>query len=262
VTPALKPSKVAFITGSSRGLGRTLADFLAVQGYTLILTARHADALAETAEALSAYGHPVYAFPGDVTDAAHRRELARVAEAQGGLDLLVNNASDLGVSPLPEMTAYPLEALRELFETNVLAPLALVQDNLEALKKRRGLVVNITSDAAVGAYPGWGGYGSSKAALDLMTRTLAAELTSIGVVAVDPGDLRTQMHQDAFPGEDISDRPLPDVTLPFWAWLLGQDPLSVSGSRFGAQAERWEVPQGRDPQEEEDDAHDHTTASA
>lgn len=239
---AISTRKVALITGSSRGLGRTLAEFLAVQGYSLILTARDKGALEETAEALKSYGHPVYALAGDVTDDAHRRTLARVAAEEGGLDLLVNNASDLGVSPLPELANYPLSALRKVFEANVLAPLALVQDNLESLKGRRGLVVNISSDAAVGAYPGWGGYGSSKTALDLISRTLAAELTNVGVVSVDPGDLRTQMHQDAFPGEDISDRPLPEVTLPFWAWLLGQDPLAVSGARFGAQAERWELP--------------------
>lgn len=104
------------------------------------------------------------------------------------------------------------------------------------------MVVNVSSDAATGAYPGWGGYGSSKAALDLVTRTLAAETAEVGFVSVDPGDMRTRMHQEAFPGEDISDRPLPDVTLPFWAWLLGQPPLSVSGQRFSAQGERWEVP--------------------
>lgn len=249
--------KVALITGSSRGLGRTLAEFLAVQGYSLILTARNRDALQETAGALKRYEHPVYALAGDVTDNAHRRTLARVAEDQGGLDLLVNNASDLGASPLPELAHYPLSALRQVFETNVLAPLALVQVTLPALKKRRGLVVNISSDAAVGAYPGWGGYGSSKAALDLISRTLAAELTDIGVVSVDPGDLRTQMHQDAFPGEDISDRPLPEVTLPSWAWLLGQDPRAVSGARFGAQTERWELPR----KGENRDAHDNAAAS-
>lgn len=254
--------KVALITGSSRGLGRTLAEFLAVQGYSLILTARHADPLQETAKALKRHGHPVYALAGDVTDAAHRSTLARVVEDQGGLDLLVNNASDLGVSPLPELAHYPLEALRQVFETNVIAPLALVQVTLGALRARNGLVVNLSSDAALGAYPTWGGYGSSKAALDLLTRTLAAELrdkgSGVGVVAVDPGDLRTQMHQDAFPSEDITDRPLPEVTLPFWAWLLGQDALAVSGARFGAQAERWELPR----QEESHDVHEHAVASA
>ncbi len=237
-----RSAKVALITGSSRGLGFTLADFLAAQGYTLILDARNETALETAAQQLRRYGHPVHALPGDVTDAAHRRALAEVAARQGRLDLLVNNASDLGASPLPELTRYPLERLRELFGTNVFAPLGLVQETIAPLRARRGLVVNVSSDAAVGAYPGWGAYGSSKAALDLLSRTLAAELEDVGVVSVDPGDLQTQMHQDAFPGEDISDRPLPEVTLPFWAWLLGQDPLRVSGGRFAAQGERWELP--------------------
>jgi len=126
----------------------------------------------------------------------------------------------------------------------VLAPLALVREALPLLARSRGLVVDITSDAAVGGYPGWGVYGASKAALDLVTKTLAAELKEkgVGVVSVDPGDMRTRMHQDAFPGQDISDRPLPDVTLPFWAWLLSQDPIAVSGGRYRAQAAVWEVP--------------------
>ena len=239
-------AKVALITGSSRGLGLTLADFLAAQGYTLIVTARNQTALGAAVKTLGRYGHPVYALPGDVTDPAHRHALAKAVFEQGGLDLLVNNASDLGVSPLPELAEYPLARLSGIFNTNVFAPLGLVQETLEALRVRRGLVVNVSSDAATGAYPGWGSYGSSKAALDLITRTLAAELAASGdgvsVVSVDPGDMQTQMHQDAFPGEDISDRPLPEVTLPFWAWLLGQDPRWVSGGRFTAQGERWELP--------------------
>jgi len=232
--------KTALITGSSRGLGATLADFLAAQGYALVLTARGREELEETARKLERYGHPVTALAGDVTDPAHRRALVNAAE--DGLDLLVNNASDLGPSPLPALAEYPLEALESLYKTNVLASLGLIQEALPLLERRRGLVVNVSSDAAQGAYPGWGGYGSSKAALDLITRTLAAELTDVGVVSVDPGDMRTRMHQDAFPDEDISDRPLPDVTLPFWAWLLGQDPLSVSGERFQAQADAWTTP--------------------
>lgn len=242
--------KTALITGSSRGLGLTLADFLAAQGYTLILSARGEADLRAAAQGLERYGHPVTALPGDVRDPAHRRALAEVAG--GGLDLLVNNASALGSSPLPTLAAYPLDALEAVYKTNVVAPLALVQETLPLLEARRGLIVNVSSDAAQGAYPGWGAYGSSKAALDLLTRTLAAELDGVGVVSVDPGDMRTQMHQQAFPGEDISDRPSPEVTLPFWAWLLGQDPLSVSGTRFQAQGERWEVP--GEPTREQDDA--------
>lgn len=234
-------SKIALITGSSRGLGLTLADFLAAQGYALVVAARHEAALAEAAESLKRYGKLVTAVAGDVTDAGHRQTLIRAAAALGGLDLLVNNASDLGPSPLPDLAGYPLESLTRLYTTNVVAPLGLIQEALPLLKAGRGLVVNVSSDAATGAYPGWGGYGASKAALDLMTRTLAAEIAEVGFVSVDPGDMRTHMHQAAFPGEDISDRPLPDVTLPFWAWLLGQDPLSVSGQRFAAQGERWEV---------------------
>ena len=235
-------AKIALITGSSRGLGLALADFLAAQGYALVVTARHGDALKEATESLKRYGNPVTTIAGDVTDAAHRQNLIRAAEALGGLDLLVNNASDLGPSPLPELAEYGLEHLTRLYDTNVVAPLGLVQEALPLLKAKRGLVINVSSDAATGAYPGWGGYGSSKAALELVTRTLAAEIAEVGFVSVDPGEMRTRMHQAAFPGEDISDRPLPDVTLPFWAWLLGQNPLNVSGQRFSAQGERWEVP--------------------
>ncbi len=236
--------RVALITGASRGLGYTLAEFLARQRWTLILTARDEPALREAADRLRETRAAITVVPGDVSDAAHRRELANVATRHGRLDLLVNNASELGPSPLPPLVGHPLPALRRVFEVNVIAPLALVGDCLPILKASRGLVVNVTSDAARAGYPGWGGYGSSKAALELVTKTLAEELreAGVGVVAVDPGDLRTRMHQDAFPGQDISDRPLPDVTLPFWAWLEGQDPLRISGQRFEAQGAAWEVP--------------------
>ena len=149
----------------------------------------------------------------------------------------------MGPSPLPALASYGLEDLELVITTNVIAPLGLVQEALPILKQSGGLVVNVTSDAAVGGYPGWGGYGASKAALDLVSLTLANELRDdgVGVVSVDPGDMRTQMNQDAFPGEDISDRPLPDGTIPFWAWLLGQEPSTVSGRRYQAQAETWEV---------------------
>ncbi|HEY2737223.1 MAG TPA: SDR family oxidoreductase, partial [Thermoanaerobaculia bacterium] len=185
--------RTALITGASRGLGRTVAGFLAAQGYGLILTARGAEELAAAEQELRRHGGPVTALAGDVADPAHRRNLAEAAEGLGRLDILFNNASTLGATPL-----------------------------LPLLGASGGLVVNISSDAARGGYPGWGGYGLTKAALDLASATLAQEIPGIGVVAVDPGDLRTRMHQDAFPGEDISDRPLPEVTLPFWAWLFGQ----------------------------------------
>ena len=231
--------RTAFITGSSRGLGFTLADFLAKQGYNLVLTARGEEALEESVTKLreTARGE-IVALAGDTSDAAHRTALVQEVERLGSLSLLVNNASDLGPSPLPYLKDYPLERLEDLYRTNVVAPLGLIQAALPFLGED-GLIINVTSDAAVGAYEGWGGYGSSKAALDLLTSTLANE--GVNAVSVDPGDMRTAMHQAAFPGEDISDRPLPEVTLPFWAWLLGQDPRTVSGGRFGAQSERWEV---------------------
>lgn len=238
--------RVVLITGASRGLGATLAGFLAGQDYDLVVTARGAEALKITAQALSNPGGDVIAIPGDVADADHRRQLVNAARELGRLDLLINNASALGPSPMPELADYPLDVLGRVFEVNVVAPIGLVQEALPLLKASHGLVVNISSDAAVGGYAGWGGYGASKAALDLASRTLANELrdadAGVGVVSVDPGDMRTDMHQAAFPDEDISDRPLPEVTLPFWAWLLNQDPLAVSGERYEAQAERWVVP--------------------
>ena len=231
-------SRTALITGSSRGLGSTLADFLAAQGYHLVLTARDQKDLEDsTAQLRETARGQVTALAGDVSEAQHRKALLEKVEELGGLDLLVNNASDLGPSPLPLLKDYPLTRLEDLYRTNVFAPLELIQKALPLLQD--GLVVNVTSDAARGGYEGWGGYGSSKAALDLLTRTLANE--GVNAVSVDPGDMRTAMHQAAFPGEDISDRPLPEVTLPFWAWLLGQDPREVSGQRFQAQGERWEL---------------------
>lgn len=235
--------RIALITGASRGLGATLAAFLARAGHDLVLTARGAPALQAVVGTLEAEGSRVVAIPGDVADPAHRRRLADEVERLGGLDLLVNNASELGPSPLPPLTEVPIEALRRVFDVNVVAPLALVRETLPGLEARNGLVVDISSDAAVGGYPGWGAYGASKAALDLVSKTLAAELgeRGVAVVSVDPGDMRTAMHQDAFPDEDISDRPAPEVTLPFWAWLLGQERAAVSGRRYRAQADRWEV---------------------
>lgn len=235
--------RVALITGGSRGLGATLGGFLAGRGYDLVLTARTDAELAAAARRLSRLGGVVRAVPGDVADAAHRRALVDEARALGRLDVLVNNASDLGPTPLPSLAAYPPGALARVLAVNTLAPLALVQEALPLLERSGGLVVNVSSDAAVGGYPGWGGYGASKAALDLLSLTLANELGPLGiaVVGVDPGDLRTRMQQEAFPGEDVSDRPPPEVTLPFWAWLLGQTRGAVNGRRYHAQAEVWEA---------------------
>jgi len=235
--------QVALITGASKGLGFTLAGFLAAQGYHLIITARDTGQLASAAERLRAEGGIINMIPGDVVDPAHRQRLASAVRELGGLDLLVNNASALGPLPMPYLADYPLDQLRRVFEVNAVAPLALMQVMRPYLVARQGLVINISSDAATGGYEGWGGYGASKAALDLMSLTLAHELQEdgIGVVSVDPGDMRTDMHQGAFPGEDISDRPLPGITVPFWAWLLGQERQSISGQRFSAQSELWEI---------------------
>ena len=209
---------VALITGASRGLGLALARALADEEWTLILDARGADAL-EVARRELAARTTVIAIPGDVTDAEHRAALAEAARRAGGLDLLVNNASILGPSPQPALLDYPLDVLERVYRTNVVAPLALVQAVRGALKPTAS-IVNITSDAAVEAYPGWGGYGSSKAALEQLSNVLAAENPAWRVYWVDPGDMRTQMHQEAFPGEDIGDRPLPEERVPGLLRLL------------------------------------------
>ncbi len=239
-----RPPRVALVTGASGGLGDVLSTFLAREGYDLVVTARGREALDALAARVRAPGARVTAIAGDIADPTHRAALVRALAPGGRLDLLVNNASELGPSPLPELADHPLPSLERILSVNLLAPLALVQSLRGALEAARGLVVNISSDAAVGGYPRWGGYGASKAALDLCSLTLAHELASrgISVVSVDPGDMRTAMHQAAFPGEDISDRPLPEVTLPFWAWLLHQSPPAITGQRFRAQADRWEVP--------------------
>ncbi|MQA91216.1 MAG: SDR family NAD(P)-dependent oxidoreductase [Gemmatimonas sp.] len=241
-----RTTKVALITGGSRGLGATLAAFLAAQDYDVILDARDERALRETARAVEHYGTRVIPIAGNVAEAHHRRRLVAAAEDLGRLDLLVNNASQLGPTPLPPLIDYPLDALDEVLAVNVVAPLALMQEALPLLEATGGQIVNVSSDAAIGGYPGWGGYGASKAALDLISLTLANELRGRGVsvVSVDPGDMRTRMHQAAFPGEDISDRPLPETTIPFWAWFLARDRSEVSGHRFQAQAEVWDRPLG------------------
>jgi NAD(P)-dependent dehydrogenase (short-subunit alcohol dehydrogenase family) len=236
-------SRIALITGASQGLGAALAGFLAAQRYDLVLTARTPGPLEAVASRLDKAVGRVAALAGDVADPGHRRRLVETAASLGGLDLLVNNASTLGPTPLPSLSELSLVALEDIFGVNVAAPLGLVQLALPLLEERGGLVVNISSDAAVGGYPGWGGYGASKAALDLVSLTLANELgeRGVSVVAVDPGDMRTEMHQAAYPGEDIGDRPLPEATLPFFAWLLGQEPSRISGRRYAAQGETWEL---------------------
>jgi NAD(P)-dependent dehydrogenase (short-subunit alcohol dehydrogenase family) len=213
---------VALITGASRGLGRALANGLAREGFTLIIDARNAAVLHETAAQLRAGGGTVTAISGDVTDPAHRNALLAAAEAAGRLDVLVNNAGTLGTSPLPALADYPPADLRTAFEANVIAPIALIQLMLPLLRASGGAVLNITSDAAREAYAGWGGYGAAKAALEQASNVLAAEELALRVWWADPGDLRTDMHQQAFPGQDISDRPRPESVVPAFVRLISQ----------------------------------------
>jgi NAD(P)-dependent dehydrogenase (short-subunit alcohol dehydrogenase family) len=210
--------QTALITGASRGLGLALARRLAQRGWTLIINARGGEAL-ETARAELAELTDVIAVALDVSDPAHRHALLEAARMTGGLDAVVNNASILGPSPQPLLLDYPLDVLEQVYRVNVIAPLAILQTVRTQLKPG-ACVINVTSDAGVEAYPGWGGYGSTKAALDHLTRTLAAENPSLRVYAIDPGDMRTQMHEEAFPGEDISDRPLPEASVPGMLVLL------------------------------------------
>ena len=198
---------VGIVTGASRGLGLALTRELLARGWRVVVDARDAAALAEATAGLD----DLVPVPGDVTDPTHRVEL--VAAAGDTIDLIVNNASALGPSPQPALADYPLEELRRVYDVNLLAPLALIQQALPQLSVNAA-IVDITSDAAVEPYEGWGGYGSSKAALDQLTAILAAERAELRVYAADPGDMRTQMHQEAFPGEDISDRPPPEDSLP------------------------------------------------
>jgi NAD(P)-dependent dehydrogenase (short-subunit alcohol dehydrogenase family) len=214
-----RAARVAVVTGASRGLGRALARALAEDGYRLVVDARNGDALRAAMAGLPA-GAVVSALAGDITDPAHRGDLRRAADTLGGANLLINNAGTLGPSPLPAVADFPLDKLRTALEVNVLAPIALTQLLLPALRERGGAVLSITSDAAVEAYAGWGGYGAAKAALEQACNVLAAEEVAVRVWRVDPGDLRTQMHQDAFPGEDISDRPLPESVVPAFRRLI------------------------------------------
>jgi NAD(P)-dependent dehydrogenase (short-subunit alcohol dehydrogenase family) len=214
---------VAIVTGASRGLGFALAEGLVDTGWRVVVDGRDADALTAAAQLL---GPSAVTVPGDVTDPAHRAALVAAADALGGADLVVNNAGVLGPSPQPALADYPLDVLRAVYEVNVVAPLALVQATLPGLRGRGGAIVNVTSDAAVEPYEGWGGYGSAKAAVEQVSRILGAEEPAVRVWWVDPGDLRTRMHQEAFPGEDISDRPEPATVVPAFLRLLRERPPS------------------------------------
>ena len=212
---------VAVITGASLGLGRALAHGLADRGWSLVLDARHSDTLAVAAADLA--GGPHRAIPGDVTAEGHRADLVAAAQGLGGADLLVNNASTLGRSPLPAFADLDPTTYTRILEVNLIAPMALTAGLLPQLRDRSGRVVNLSSDAAAEAYETWGGYGSAKAALDHASRVLAAEEPLLRVYAVDPGDMRTAMHQDAFPGEDIGDRPEPETVVPALLDLVASD---------------------------------------
>ncbi|HEX6027072.1 MAG TPA: SDR family oxidoreductase [Solirubrobacter sp.] len=200
----------AIVTGASRGLGLALARALDERGWRLVIDAREAGPLHAAAAELS----NAIAIAGDVADAAHRDALVAAA---GDVDVLVNNASVLGPSPQPALDDYPLDVLEHVYRVNVLAPLALIQ------LARPKTILNISSDAAVEPYEGWGGYGSSKAALDHISAILAVERHDLRVYAVDPGDMNTRLHQEAFPGEDISDRPPPEVAVPGLLALIEGD---------------------------------------
>jgi NAD(P)-dependent dehydrogenase (short-subunit alcohol dehydrogenase family) len=226
--PAIPPkpaTPVAIVTGASRGLGRAIANGLAGAGWRLVIDARDSGPLHAAAGELAGRT-AVVALPGDITDAAHRADLVAAADRLGGPDLLINNAGILGPSPQPPLIDYPLQTLHEVYESNLFAPLALTQLVLPRLRAAGGAVANVTSDAAVGPYPGWGGYGSAKAALEQASRVLTAEEPAIRVWWIDPGDLRTRMHQEAFPGEDISDRPMPETVVPAFLRLLTDRPGS------------------------------------
>jgi NAD(P)-dependent dehydrogenase (short-subunit alcohol dehydrogenase family) len=217
----------AIVTGASRGLGEALATGLVGAGWSVVIDGRDAttlDAAAARIRTHAAAGARVVAIAGDITDDEHRHALTGAAFELGGLDLLVNNAGTLGASPLPSLADYPLDELRVAFEINVVAPLGLAQDALPLLlDSPHPRLLDITSDAGVEAYEGWGGYGAGKAALEHLGAVLAVEFPALTVWSVDPGDLRTVMHQAAFPGEDISDRPEPAAVVPAFLELINSD---------------------------------------
>jgi len=216
-----REERVALITGASHGLGRAVAEIFARRGFRLVLAARGAEGLRAVTNELRGYAE-ILTIPGDVGEDAERIVAAGLARF-GRIDVLINNASSIGPSPMPTLDAYPWEALAAVFRTNVLAPLHLTQLVLPGMRTRgQGVIINVSSDAAVQAYPGWGGYGASKAALEHLSRVLAAELEGSGVrvYVVDPGDMDTQMHREAEPGVDLSHLPGPEVPAPAFRWLV------------------------------------------
>jgi NAD(P)-dependent dehydrogenase (short-subunit alcohol dehydrogenase family) len=230
---------VAIVTGASRGFGKAVTAALLGRGWIIVADARRAEELKTTAAELNS--SRLIALTGDVTDASHRDALIAAATDAGPLGLLVNNASRLGPSPQPALADYPPDELWAVYQTNVFAPLALIQAALPALSANAGVIINLSSDAAVEPYDDWGGYGSSKAALDQLSAVLSAEVPAVAVYAFDPGDMRTEMHQAAFPGEDISDRAEPEAVVPALLRLLDTRPasgryraadLALSGARL------------------------------
>lgn len=264
-------SPVAVVTGASRGLGLALTTELVRRGWHVIADARDAARLADAVNALPVQALPapnaakavaaaeaVTAVPGDVADAAHRRDLADAVACAGRLDLLVNNASVLGPSPQPRLADYPIDVLEHVYAVNTIAPLALLQLLLEPLTQWGGGVVNVSSDAAVEAYQGWGGYGSAKAALDHLSAVLAVEHPGLRVYAVDPGDMATNLQQQAFPDEDISDRASPDSVVPALMRLVEGDLPSgryrAADLATGTPADRAGTAQGATAQDSADRA--------
>ena len=212
---------VALVTGASRGLGHALTSRLVADGWHVVVDARDGHRLSDAARTWPP--GQVAALPGDIADPAHRQDLTDAVASLGRLDLLVNNASVLGPSPQPDLASYPLGVLEQVYSVNVFGPLALVQLLLPWLQTVGGRIVNLSSDAAVEAYAGWGGYGSAKAALDQVTAVLAAELADVRVYAFDPGDMATDLQQQAFPGEDVSDRADPGTVVPALLHLVHGD---------------------------------------
>ncbi|MEV0774247.1 SDR family NAD(P)-dependent oxidoreductase [Streptomyces sp. NPDC050433] len=235
--------RVALVTGASTGLGETLAEFLGGLGWSVILTARTESDLAVVAKRLTDQGGTVVALPGDVGEASHRETLIAAATSLGRLDWLVNNASQMGVSPIRPLLDHPLPVFEDVLRTNVVAPVALAQLALPLLKDTGGLVVNLSSEAAVDVFPCAGIYGASKAALDQASRIIAAEVadSGMGVTLVDPGGIRTRGYEQAEPGFDLSGVPYPDVTLPFFTWLTERSSSEVNGRRYLAQSGPWDA---------------------
>ena len=222
-----EPTPVALVTGASRGLGRALTAELVRRGWHVVIDGRDGRRLADAVDAVGPAAGTLIAVSGDVADPAHRQRLADTVAAMGRLDLLVNNASVLGPSPQPRLADYPLDELEQVYAVNTVAPLGLIQLVLPQLELGAGVIIDVTSDAAVEAYEGWGGYGSSKAALDQLSAVLAAEHPGLRVYAFDPGDMATDLQQQAFPGEDVSDRAAPETVVP--AMLVLVDGKRPSG---------------------------------